>query len=89
MDFKLWLLEFEGKDIKYYQNILLSKLDLDKDKGLSQSLNVWESGKLLSKIQDIGEFKNLSSDLQKEIIDQINSKTGTLNDLAVMMSKAE
>ena len=89
MDFKLWLLEFEGKDIKYYQNILLSKLDLDKDKGLSQSLNVWESDKLLSKIQDIGEFKNLSSDLQKEIIDQINSKTGTLNDLAVMMSSAE
>lgn len=83
MKFKLWL---EEKNREYYRDMILSKLDLDKDKGLSQSLNVWDSDKLLSKLSELGEYKSLPEDVQKAIEAKIKSGSGTIGDLINIIS---
>lgn len=83
MKFKIWL---EEKDREYYQDMVLSKLDLDKDKGLSQSLNVWDPDKLLSKLSELGEYKSLPEDVQKSIEAKIKSGSGTIGDLINIIS---
>jgi len=83
MKFKLWL---EEKNREYYRDMILSKLDLDKDKGLSQSLNVWDSDKLLGKLSELGEYKSLPEDVQKSIEAKIKSGSGTISDLINIIS---
>lgn len=83
MKFKLWL---EEKNREYYRDMILSKLDLDKDKGLSQSLNVWDSDKLLGKLSELGEYKSLPEDVQKSIEAKIKSSSGTIGDLINIIS---
>lgn len=83
MKFKLWL---EEKNREYYRDMILSKLDLDKDKGLSQSLNVWDSDKLLGKLSELGEYKSLPEDVQKSIEAKIKSGSGTIGDLINIIS---
>lgn len=85
MNYKNWLFEFEDNTIKFYQNIILSKLELDKE-GLSQSLNIWDPEKLISKINELGEYKNLSDPIRKRIENQIKSKFGTIGDIIRLMA---
>jgi hypothetical protein len=87
MNYKTWLFEFEEKNISFYRNIVLSKLELDKE-GLSQSLNVWDPERLLKKFNELGEFKKLSPEIQGKIENQIKSKSGTVEDLIKTMSMA-
>lgn len=82
--FKLWL---EEKDKEYYQDMILSKLDLDKEKGLSQSLDIWDTEKLLSKLNQLGEYKSLSKEIQSAIEARIKSGSGTVGDLINIISK--
>ena len=86
MEFKTWL-EAKEKDKDYYQNMILSKLDLDKEKGLSMSLNLMEPEKILNKLNDLGEYKSLSKDIQDSIEYKINSGSGTIGDLINIISR--
>jgi len=85
MRYKEWLLSEELEDLKYYKNIILSKLDLDHE-GLTQSLNVWDSDKLINKLNELGEYVKLPNIKRKSIEAQIRSKVGTVNDLIVSIA---
>lgn len=81
--FKKWLF-IEEKDIDYYKKLILSKLELD-NQGLSQSLNIWKPESLINKLNELGEYKNLSLEKRKNVENIIKSKSGTINDLIKVM----
>jgi hypothetical protein len=85
MNFLEWFFK-EEKDFDYYRNLILSKLNLKKDMGLSQDLNAWEPDNLINILNGLGEFRNLSSEIQDQIIGQIRSGSGTLHDIIRLMS---
>ncbi len=80
MEYKKWLISEELRDADYYKNIVLSKLDLDQQ-GVTQSLNVWDSNKLIKKLSELGEYTKLPEAKKKSIEARIRSKVGTINDL--------
>ena len=88
MNFKTWL-EYDDKDFNYYKNLLIGKLSLDHIHGLSQSLDTLATDQLISTLDGLGEFKQLPSDIQDQVIGQIKSRTGTLGDLVRMMSDSK
>lgn len=82
MNYKKWLISEEIKDLDFYKNLILSKLDLSIE-GLSQSLNVWEPEKLIQKLNTLGEYTKLPDIKKKNIESRIRSKVGTINDLII------
>lgn len=80
MQYKNWLISEELKNLKYYQNLILSKLELDSQ-GLSKSIGSWDSQKLIDKLNELGEYKNLPEGKRKRVESQIRSKFGTLGDM--------
>lgn len=86
MNFKKWLAEYDDKGFNYYKNMLLGKLNLDRSQGLSQGLDAWEPEHLLSMLNGLGEFRELPSGTQDQVIGQIKSRMGTLGDLVRLMS---
>lgn len=87
MNFKKWLVEYDDKGFNYYKNMLLGKLNLDQNQGISQELQVWEPEQLISILNGLGEFKELPNSVQDQVIGQIKSGTGTLGDLVQIMSE--
>ena len=85
MNFKTWL-EFQEKDFNYYKNLILGKLDLESPEGLSVSLDTFNSQNLIEQLQGLGEFKELSSDVQQQIINKVKSGDGTIEDLIRLMA---
>ena len=85
MNFKTWL-EYDDKDFNYYKNLVIGKLSLDHTHGLSQSLDTLAPEQLISTLNGLGEFKELPSDIQDQVIGQIKSRMGTLGDLVRLMS---
>jgi hypothetical protein len=59
MNFKSWLLEYEDKDFDFYKNMVLGKLNLNKEQGLEQNLNTWDSDQLISILRGLGEYRQL------------------------------
>lgn len=86
MNFSEWFFK-EEKNFDYYQNLVLGKLNLKKDVGLSQSLDVIETENLINILNGLGEFKNLPSEKQEQILGKIRSGSGTLHDIIRMMSE--
>jgi hypothetical protein len=84
MNYKKWLYSEEMKDLKYYQNIILSKLDLDYQ-GLNKSISTWDSEFIITKLNELGEYKNLTQNKRKRAEMQIRSKVGTLGDIAKIL----
>lgn len=84
MNYKKWLYSEEIKDLKYYQNLVLAKLELDYQ-DLNQSLSNWDSDQLVRKLNELGEYKNIAQNKRKRIEMQIKSKVGTLGDVAKML----
>jgi hypothetical protein len=84
MNYKKWLYSEEVKDLKYYQNIILSKLDLDYQ-GLNKSISTWDSEFIITKLNELGEYKNLTQNKRKRAEMQIRSKVGTLGDIAKIL----
>lgn len=80
MQYKNWLISEEVKNLKYYQNLILSKLELDAQ-GLSKSIESWDSQKLINKLNELGEYKNLPEGKRRRVESQIRSKFGTLGDM--------
>lgn len=85
MNFKTWL-EFQEKDFNYYKNLILGKLDLESPEGLSVSLDTFNSQNLIEQLQGLGEFKELTSEIQQQIINKVKSGDGTIEDLIRLMA---
>ena len=89
ISFKIWL-EDEEKDFDFYKNLVLGKLDLDRVEGLSATLSTWEPDNLIGILNGLGEFKNLSSEVQDQVTGKIRSGDGTLGDaIRIMATKAQ
>jgi hypothetical protein len=87
MQFKNWLIkEFDKEDFDHYKNIVLGILNLDKEKGLSQTVSAWEPSQLINTLNNLGEYKNLPQGIQSQVEGQIKSGSGTLGDLIKLMS---
>lgn len=89
MNFKKWLAEYDEKGFNYYKNMLLGKLNLDPTQGLDQDLNAWEPTQLISMLNGLGEFKQLSPDRQGQVIDQIKNGNGSIGDLIRLMAEPQ
>lgn len=85
ISFKYWL-ESLNRDYDFYKNIIIGKLSLDRVQGLSQSINTWEPENLIAILNGLGEFKNLPQETQSQVIGQIKSGMGTLDDMIKIMS---
>lgn len=89
--FKNWLFEDEQKDYEFYKNLILGKLNGDKKEekyNISTSLNVWKpSEKLIMSLENLGEFKSLGEDVQKQVREKINSQEGTLDDVIHLIAR--
>ena len=86
--FKFWLLEMEDKNYSFYKNLLIGKLNLDADHGLSQEIDTWQPDRLISILQSLGEFAILPQNIQDQVIGQIKSGSGTLEDVVKIMSSS-
>jgi hypothetical protein len=84
MNYKKWLYLEEIKDLKYYQNLILSKIGPD-NQNLNQSLNTVDPERFINKLSELGEYKSLNQEKRKRIENQIRSKLGTINDIAKLM----
>lgn len=80
MKFKFWF-EQNEKDFDFYKNIIVKLLGIDEEKGLSQEINTYNSNELLTKIESLGEFKQLPAEIQQNVSNRIRSEEGTLFDL--------
>ena len=87
MHFSLWL-ERDEKDFSFFRNLILGKLGLDGNEGLSQRLNTYDSNNLILKLDSLGEFKNLPQTIQDQVRGQISGGIGTLSDLIRIMSSS-
>jgi len=85
LSFKIWL-EDEEKDFEFYKNLVLGKLNLDRSEGLSATLNTWEPENLISMLNSLGEFKELSDEAQEQVIGKVRAGEGTLADLIRKMA---
>ena len=88
--FKIWL-EDEQEKYDMYKDLVLGKLNSGKKKtdyDVSTAISVWKpTENLVSELESLGEFKNLSDDKQKQIKDKISSGDGTLEDVIRLMAK--
>lgn len=85
MNFKTWL-EFQEKDFNYYKQLVLSSLGLESPDGLSVGIDSYDPENLISKLEALGEFKELAVDKQKQIKDKISIGEGTVEDIIRLMS---
>lgn len=83
----MWL-ERDEKDYNFFRNLVLGKLGLNSSEGLSQRLNTYESNSLISKLDSLGVFKNLPQTVQDQVKGQIQSGSGTINDIINIMSSS-
>lgn len=85
MYFKKWF-EAREKNREYYQDMILSKLGLDKDIGLSQSLDMLDPDTIINKLNELGEYKSLDQDAQNAVEAKVRSGSGTVGDLINIIS---
>lgn len=84
MKFKLWL---ESRKYDKYKDFVLSYLSLDKDKGISQSLDGFDKDDLLKKIQDSSVFYEISEEAREKIENILSGDSSyTVGDLVRAMS---
>lgn len=88
MTFKIWL-EASEKGFEFFKNMVLGRLNLNKVDGLSAALGTWEPDALINVLNDLGEFKNLSDEVQQQVIGRIRSGDGTLGDLIKLMAAGQ
>jgi hypothetical protein len=85
MNFKMWL-EYQEKDFNYYKNLILGMLNLESPEGLSASLDTFKPDILISSLEALGEFKELSADIQQQVKDKIQVGEGSIEDLIRLMA---
>lgn len=85
VSFKIWL-EAREKGFDFYKDLVLGKLNLDGVDGLSATLNTWKPEALQSALQGLGEFKSLPDEVQRQVMDKIQSGSGTVADIIRVMA---
>ena len=85
MTFKIGL-EYQEKDFSYYKNLILGMLNLESPEGLSASLDSFKPDILISSLEALGEFKELSADIQQQVKDKIQVGEGSIEDLIRLMA---
>lgn len=83
--FKIWL-EAREKGFEFYKDLVLGKLNLDSVDGLSATLNTWKPEALQNSLQGLGEFKSLPDELQRQVMDKIQTGSGTVGDIIRVMA---
>lgn len=83
--FKMWL-EAREKGFDFYKDLVLGKLNLDGVDGMSATLNTWKTEALQNIFQGLGEFKSLPEEVQRRVIDKIQTGSGTVGDIIRIMA---
>lgn len=84
MKFNLWL---EARKHEKYKDFVLSYLSLDKDKGMSQSLDGFDRKDLLEKIKDSNVFSEITEEAREKIEKILSSESSyTVGDLVRAMT---
>lgn len=85
ISFTVWM-EYRDKDFSFFRNLVLGKLNLDRDEGLSAPLDTFQRGNLESILNSLGEFKELPSAVQDMALGKVRSGEGTVGDLVRIMA---
>ena len=82
MRFIEWLIKEEEEAFNKWKHIIISYLNLDSQKGLSQNLDMFDKTTLVQKLKDLNEFAEFDSNKQSLVIGYIQSPiAGTIGDL--------
>jgi hypothetical protein len=77
--FSIWL---ENKKYEDAKTFVINYLNLDNEKGMSQSLDGFDKKSLLNKIKDTSFYSNISERAREKIDNMLTSKTSkTVGDL--------
>ena len=89
LSFNTWL-EYRDRDFSFFRNLVLGKLSLDRDEGLSATVDSFQKENLTSVLQGLGEFKELPEDVQSQVLGKVQAGDGTIGDLVrIMASKSQ
>ena len=87
VNFRNWLNENERSRFDHFKDIILNYLNLDQNKGLSQSLDGFNRQNLKARLQGLREFSSLPISTQQKILAMIDSaQGGTVGDLIRQMT---
>jgi hypothetical protein len=82
VDMKKYSLWLEEKKYDKAKDFLLSYLDLDKEKGVSQSLDGFDKSSVLNKLKDTNFYADISERAREKIENILNKQnSGTVGDL--------
>jgi 16S rRNA C1402 N4-methylase RsmH len=66
--------------------MVLGKLNLNKEQGLEQNLNTWDSDQLISILRGLGEYRQLPEVTRNQVEGRIKSQVGTIGDIIKIMN---
>lgn len=80
--FRPWLEADEQQDFNFWKDLILNYLGLSHEDGLSVPLKTLDLRNLQMKLQGLGEFASLPSDIQQRALGQLSRPNpGTMGDL--------
>jgi hypothetical protein len=88
MNFKNWFQEANLQNRSFWIDFLLDKTKpIDKKQEISQSstLDSVKISTLINALNSLGEFKKFDKYTQEEVLSKINSKKGTIGELANLL----
>lgn len=81
MTFKVWL-ELVENDYAKWKDIILGYFNLDRNNGLSQTIDTLDKNNFKQKLQSLGEFAKLPPEVQNRVLAFIDGpQSGTVGDL--------
>ncbi len=82
ISFHIWLEDAEEQDFNFWKDLILNYLGLDQQNGLSIPLKTLDLQNLQAKLQGLGEFARLPTDIQQRAIGLLSRPNpGTMGDL--------
>lgn len=85
-NFKSWLQLTEERGFDYFKSLVLGRMNLDHQHGLTQNLDAWEPVNLINLLNGLGEYKNLSQEVRNQVEARIQSGLGTMGDIIRIMA---
>lgn len=84
---KSFIIWMENRKHDKYKDFIISYLSLDKDKGISQSLDAFDKDDLLNKIKDSNVYADITEEAREKIENILSSDSSyTVGDLVRAMS---
>lgn len=86
MKFKTWIENLENENFQKMKDVILNYLNLDPTEGLSQPIMAMNKQNLKQKLQGLGQFAELPSEIQAKVMSAIDmEQVSTMGDLIRMM----